>query len=233
MKRTLLLTLVLISGLLSFGQQAPGNHLRDSTATDTLREVIIKAYEQNRKISEVAAPVGWVGSAQLTRFNNMSLVSAVNTVPGVRMEERSPASYRLNFRGSTLRSPFGVRNVKVYLNGIPFTDPGGNTYLNQLSLYHVQSMEIIKGPAGSLYGAGTGGAVLIRSQPETWQPGFTAGYILGSYNMSNFNAQIRLGENETRNIITYAHQSCDGYRDHTAMRRDLLSWETVLKSTEK
>ncbi|PWT73160.1 MAG: TonB-dependent receptor [Bacteroidetes bacterium] len=233
MKRTILLTSLLFSGFLSFAQTTARNNSADSSSVDTLREVIIRAFEQNRKISEVAAPIGWVGPAQLTRFNNMSLLSAVNTIPGVRMEERSPASYRLNFRGSTLRSPFGVRNVKVYLNGIPFTDPGGNTYLNQLSFYHVQSLEIVKGPASSLYGAGTGGAVLIRSQPETWQPGFSAGYIFGSYNMSNFNAQIRLGGDETRNIITYAHQNCDGYRDHTNMRRDLLSWETQLKSTAK
>jgi iron complex outermembrane receptor protein len=49
------------------------------------------------------------------------------------MEERSPGSYRLNIRGSSLRSPFGVRNVKIYYNNIPFTDPGGNTYLNSLA----------------------------------------------------------------------------------------------------
>ena len=72
------------------------------------------------------------------------------------MEERSPASYRMNIRGSTLRSPFGVRNVKVYLDDIPFTDAGGNTYLNQLSYYNFNSIEVLKGPGGSLYGAGTG-----------------------------------------------------------------------------
>ena len=60
------------------------------------------------------------------------------------MDERSPGSYRLNIRGSSLRSPFGVRNVKIYYDGIPFTDPGGNTYLNQLGFYNIQSVEILK-----------------------------------------------------------------------------------------
>ena len=73
------------------------------------------------------------------------------------MEERSPGSYRMNIRGSTLRSPFGVRNVKIYWDEIPFTDAGGNTYLNQLSYYNFNSLEVIKGPGGSVYGAGTGG----------------------------------------------------------------------------
>ena len=86
----------------------------------------------------------------LERFSPTSLVSAVNTTPGVRMEERSPGSYRFNIRGSSLRSPFGVRNVKVYFNDIPITDPGGHTYLNQLGYYNFNSIEIIKGPGNHL-----------------------------------------------------------------------------------
>jgi iron complex outermembrane recepter protein len=90
----------------------------------TLEDVVVKGYEQNRKLKETAGPVSLIDQKQLHRFGNGSIMSAMNSVPGVRMEERSPGSYRLNFRGSSLRSPFGVRNVKVYLDDIPFTDPG-------------------------------------------------------------------------------------------------------------
>ena len=124
-----------------------------------MQTVIVKGYEQNRQLKEVSAAINVINTAQLQRYNNMSLLPALNATPGVHMEERSPGSYRLNIRGSTLRSPFGVRNVKVYWNGIPFTDPGGNTYLNQLGFYNATSIEVLKGPASSLYGAGTGGAV--------------------------------------------------------------------------
>ena len=79
------------------------------------------------------------------------------------MEERSPGSFRLAIRGSSLRSPFGVRNVKVYWNGIPFTDAGGNTYLNLFDFNSIANIEVIKGPGGSMYGAGTGGVVLLES----------------------------------------------------------------------
>jgi len=230
MKKFLLLTACLPVALLSLAQTI--SHSEDSSESKTLQEVIVRAYEQNRKLAEVAAPIGLVGQTQLKRFNNTSLLPAVNTIPGVRMEERSPGSYRLNFRGSTLRSPFGVRNVKIYLNGIPFTDPGGNTYLNQLAYYSVQSMEIIKGPASSLYGAGTGGAMLIRTQPDKWQPGVSAGYVYGSYNLNNLNAQVRLGKEENQNTFSYTHQASDGYRNHTSMRRDIINWETLLKSSE-
>ncbi|MEP6749790.1 MAG: Plug domain-containing protein, partial [Bacteroidota bacterium] len=100
---------------------------QDETSADSsslLETVTVKAFEQHKQLKEVSAAVVLINKAQLDRFSNISLVPAVNSVPGVRMEERSPGSYRINIRGSTLRSPFGVRNVKVYWNDIPFTDAG-------------------------------------------------------------------------------------------------------------
>ena len=143
MKRIALLTAFVFFSASLFSQSA--NPSLDSSDVKTLNEVVIKAYEQNRKLIDIAAPVAFTGQAQLNRFSNMSILPALNINPGVSMEERSPGSYRLNIRGSSLRSPFGVRDVKIYLNDIPLTDPSGNTYLNQLSFYNFQSAEIIKG----------------------------------------------------------------------------------------
>jgi iron complex outermembrane receptor protein len=205
----------------------------DTVEEKLLQEVVVQAYEQNRRLADVPVAVGVITTAEWNRYNKMSIVPAMNSIPGVRMEERSPGSYRLSFRGSTLRSPFGVRNVKVYLNGIPFTDPGGNTYLTQLAPFDMYSLELIKGPAGSLYGASTGGALLIKSRPNSWQPGFTADYSYGSFNSNTINAQVRLGNENGGNIINYSHQTSDGYRNHTNLRRDILTWESMLKNNER
>lgn len=211
----------------------PREFLADSSNSRPLQEVIVKAYEQNRKLSEVGASIGLVGKSSLMRFGNTSVLPALNTIPGVRMEERSPGSYRLNIRGSTLRSPFGVRDVEIYWNEIPLTDPGGNTYLNQLGFYNFQSLEIIKGPAGSLYGAGIGGALLINSMPAVWQKGVSADYAGGSYHTNSINLNWQAGDSDHRNILSYSHQTSDGYRVQTKMRRDIASWETFLKASEK
>ena len=207
--------------------------LTDSSDTKPLNEVVVKAYEQNRKLTDVGAPVNIVSKASLNRFGNGSILQALNTNPGVRMEERSPGSYRLNIRGSSLRSPFGVRDIKIYWNEIPLTDPGGNTYLNQLGFYNFQSLEIIKGTAGSLYGAGIGGAVLINSMPSVWEKGVSVDYSGGSYNTNNINVNLRAGDNDHRNSFAYSHQTSDGYRQQTQMRRDIASWETQIKTSEK
>ena len=113
----------------------------------TLPEVQIKAFEQNKTTMRIPASINIINRQTLNLYGSASIVTAVNTMPGVRMEERSPGSYRFNIRGSSLRSPFGVRNVKVYYNDIPITDPGGQTYLNELGYYNINSIEIIKGPA--------------------------------------------------------------------------------------
>jgi iron complex outermembrane receptor protein len=222
-----IITLLLVVNSL----MAQQNPQKDSAKT--LQSVTIKAFEQNRQLKEVSGAINYIGKPQLERFSNTSLLPALNTTPGVHMEERSPGSYRLNVRGSTLRSPFGVRNIKVYWNGLPFTDPGGNTYLNLLSYYNINSLEVIKGPAGSLYGAGTGGAILINSQPDTWTSGADVSYLYGSFNLHSVNAQVRLGSDERRNAFGFSHQSSNGYRDHTNMDRKVATWETQLKVNDK
>ena len=230
MKNWLFGALLMIS-IIGKGQDS--TRIPDSVDRKSLQEVVVQAYEQNRRLADVPVAVGVITTAEWNRYSKMSIVPAMNSVPGVRMEERSPGSYRLSFRGSTLRSPFGVRNVKVYLDGIPFTDPGGNTYLTQLAPFDMYSLELIKGPAGSLYGAATGGALLIKSRPDSWLPGFTAEYSHGSFNTNNVNAQVRLGDQNAGNIINYSHQTSDGYRDHTDLRRDIATWESMLKNTSR
>ncbi len=202
-------------------------------SSKVLGEVVIKAFEQNKRLKEITAAVNYISQAQLDRFNNTSILPAFNTTPGARMEERSPGSYRMNIRGSTLRSPFGVRNVKIYWDDLPLTDPGGNTYLNQLAYYNFNSIEIIKGPGSSLYGSGSGGVILINSLTDNWTQGADANYITGSYNLQNINAQVRLGQEDHRNLFSYTHQTSDGYRDHTRMRRDVVNWQTSIKANER
>lgn len=189
--------------------------------TRLLQAVVVQAYATERSVMEVPASVGTVNREQLERFSNTSLLPAVNMIPGVRMEERSPGSYRFSIRGSLLRSPFGVRNVKVYWNGLPLTDGGGNTYLNLLDFDAVGSIEIIKGPGGSLYGAGTGGVVLLNSLALN-RNSFGAGAVVGSFGLQRFHADAQLKRDDFGFRIQAAHHESAGYREQTGMRRDAV-----------
>jgi len=197
-----------------------------------LPDIQIRAFEQNRSEVNVPASINVVNKRTFNLFSPASIVQAVNTTPGVRMEERSPGSYRFNIRGSSLRSLFGVRNVKVYYNDVPITDPGGQTYLNQLGYYNFNSLEIIKGPGSSLYGAGTGGVLLIGSMDQNEQAGITTEYSTGSYNLQNIYAAISTGSQKLVSRASYQHQQSDGYRAHTAMQKDVQSWTGLFKMSE-
>lgn len=200
--------------------------------TVKLEPVLVQAYATGKPIIEVPAAIGYLSQANLTRFSNTSILPAVNTIPGVRMEERSPGSYRFSIRGSLLRSPFGVRNVKVYWKGLPLTDGGGNTYLNLLDFNSIGSIEIIKGPGGSLYGAGTGGVVLLKS-PAVKYTGFEASGLMGSFGLGRFNISGQLHTAKVNARINYSRQSYDGYRDQTAMRRDAFNTDITFQLNSK
>lgn len=205
---------------------------QEADSSRVLQEVTVRAFGQYRKLSKAGVPVRIIDENNGDLNNKSSLLNSFNTIAGVRMEERSPGSYRINIRGSSLRSPFGVRNVKVYWNDIPVTDPGGNTYFNQFAWNNFSSLEIFKGPASSLYGAGTGGLVLVNNL-DRWQQGISFDYVTGSYNLQNLFASVRFGKDGNMNQLTYAHNQSEGYRDNSAMRRDNFSWTSQLKISEK
>jgi iron complex outermembrane recepter protein len=205
---------------------------QETDSSKTLNEVVITAFEQNSIINS-GSIVKVLSTQNADRDNKTSLVNAFNTIAGARMEERSPGSYRINIRGSSLRSPFGVRNVKVYWNDIPVTDPGGNTYFNQFAFNNFAAIEMFKGPASSMYGAGTGGLLLMHSLDNSWQPGATAEYVTGSYGLHNILLSARAGQNNNRTQVTYAHTQSDGYRDHTNTKRDNLSFVSRYHFSDK
>jgi iron complex outermembrane receptor protein len=222
----LILGLSLSSGLLS--QQT--DSLEQIVATHApLQEVTVKAFSSRLLWKAVPAAVAVITGKDMTRFGNVSLVPVFNTVPGVRMEERSPASYRLSIRGSLLRSPFGVRNIKVYWNDIPLTDGGGNTYINLVDIDQLTGAEVIKGPAASVYGAGTGGAVLLQSGPIypllNAKNNFTAGLTGGSFGLIKEQFGWDHSSKDFTSSLQQSHLQSDGYREQSASRRDAVKWQ--------
>jgi iron complex outermembrane recepter protein len=200
--------------------------------TVKLETVLIQAYATDKPIIEVPASVGYLDATNFQRFSNTSILPAVNTIPGVRMEERSPGSYRFSIRGSLLRSPFGVRNVKAYWNGLPLTDGGGNTYLNLLDFDAVGSMEVIKGPGGSLYGAGTGGVLLLKT-PSIRKNQIEVSGVTGSYGLRRFNVTGQLHQENLNIRLNYGRLSYDGYREQTTMQRDALNADITYQLNDK
>jgi iron complex outermembrane receptor protein len=202
-------------------------HAQDSAHAE-LHEVTVTAYASGT-LGQTAAAVNLIRGSDLDRDAGTSLVRTISYIPGVTMEERSPGSFRLNIRGSSLRAPFGVRNVKVYYNDIPFTDPGGTTYLNALGIHDINSLEIIKGPGSSFYGAGTGGVLLVSSFQSADSNNIWLRYALGSYGLQQAFAGLKQGKLK----LGYHFQQSNGYREHSAMKKHLITTSVSLIDAEK
>ena len=188
----------------------------------TTAGVTVYAFAQHNTILYTAAAVSLLNKNDLQRNGASSFVTAMNTVAGIRTDERSPGSYRISIRGNLLRSTFGVRNVKVYLNGLPYTDASGNTYFNELALNSIDNMEIIKGPGGSMYGAGTGGVILLNNDPA--QKNSTVQITGGSYGSLSASGKYYTGNKKIKQSLSFSHDRSDGYRNQSAMRRDAAGY---------
>src|SRR5690606_7769456 len=128
-------------------------------------------------------------------------------------------SYRLAMRGSMIRSPFGVRNIKIYMDEFPLTDAGGNTYLNLIDPNSIQSIHVIKGPDGSLYGANSGGIIRMQSKGfDVLTNQITLSLNSGYFHLFQDKSSIqrKLKDNYSFSIA-HSFIESDGYRDHSAL----------------
>lgn len=167
-------------------------------------------------LADSTRSVGTLYKRDLEHYQTQSLVSAFNSVPGVQMDERSPGSYRLSIRGSLLRSPFGVRNVKIYINDYFLTDAGGNSYLNLIDAESVEQIEIFKGPASSTFGANTGGAISVNLNSTNKAKMTLLG---GSFGLVHVHAGMNIVKKNFSFQVDQAVQRSDGYRAQSGLNR--------------
>ncbi|MFD2201646.1 TonB-dependent receptor domain-containing protein [Shivajiella indica] len=204
-----------------------------SPILNPLGEVLVVGFESERPLIHQAGAISKVFESDLYRFNENSILSAFNTKPGIRIEQRALASYRISIRGSSLRSPFGVRNVKVYWNDIPFTSPDGTTALNILDLSNIQNTEIIKGPAGSIYGAGNGGVISFESRKRVEENYLSSDVGFGDFGLFRYRIGIdqKIGNGGIN--VSYVDQKSDGYREHNAVDRKVFQLALHTNPSEK
>ncbi len=191
---------------------------QDTLISSTLKEVVVTSYFKAEQQFYQPASSVVIDSLALNNSRDKSLLHLANLNPGIRMEERSPGSFRFSIRGSLLRSPFGIRNVKFYFNEFPLTDAGGNTYLNLFDHSLFSGIEILKGPDGSIFGANSGGVVKLLHSPSDDIISVKMRINSGSY--GEIYQSVRTDINLKKHQITFfeSYRRNDGYRMNSAIR---------------
>ncbi|RVU25543.1 hypothetical protein EOJ36_03760 [Sandaracinomonas limnophila] len=200
-----------------------------NTSTE-LPDVVVHSFEKNRKKLSNPDAISHLDSLQLRINSGTSFVNVFNAITGVKMEERSPGSYRLAIRGSSLRAPFGVRNVKIYWNNISLTDAGNNTYFQLFEPDFFHQATISKGPSGGLYGAGTGGTMqlnsIINNSPfDKLRDRLTINNSYNSLGGNKHTFDLNFGNKSIQNRVYVSYRNQKGYREQSDMEKTFLSFQ--------
>ena len=155
--------------------------------------VEIKALKATHNLVEAPIAVSILDSTKIhTGKPGLSLQESLNYVPGVFVQ--NPYNYsqdaRISIRGFGARSPWGIRGLKIIVDGIPATFVDGLSQLEHLDLNLVKSIELIRGPTGSLYGNAAGGLLIISTKESNASPFFNSNTITGAYGLLKQNTSI-------------------------------------------
>lgn len=221
MARTLILILswaTLGSGLQA-QREAADTSKPDSLKPVVLEPVIVSVTRHPATLSQVPFAVGVVEREEIVRGRaTIALDEALSTVPGLLVANRYNPSQddRIAIRGFGVRSAFGVRGVKILLDGIPQTLPDGQAQLNNIDLANVTRVEILRGPASALYGNASGGVISLYTDrsPPTRLAGETR-LVTGSYELFKWqgNASAPLGRGALS--LSASQTAWRGYREHS------------------
>lgn len=203
-------------------------------ASSNLDQIIIEESPIQRQI---AAPLQKIIPEQLQRDNGLSVRPALNRVSGVHMHSGALNTNRITIRGIGNRSPFGTAKIRAYFNDIPLTSGVGETTIEDLDLSLLQQVEVWKGPTASVYGAGLGGMIHLKSwgQSQGEPSSISTAYLGGSFGLSRSVSQLKYQspDEKVQLHINANFTHSDGYRENNEYDRSSFTALGQMKANEK
>jgi iron complex outermembrane receptor protein len=191
-----------------------------------LEEIVVTATLLQRTLDKTPAAVSVVteDDIQLAR-QQLALDEALSRVPGLFMQNRYnfAQDLRLSVRGFGARGQFGIRGVKVLVDGIPETLPDGLGSVDSIDLGATSQIEVIRGPSSALYGNASGGVISLTSEGGREVPQAELRVSAGGYGFEK--SQLKFGgETERLNyLVSVSDQEIDGYRAQSRYENKLLT----------
>ncbi|MCI3951865.1 MAG: TonB-dependent receptor [Burkholderiales bacterium] len=196
-------------------------HAQDPPAV--LPEVTVSATRVEHESFDLPVSIDAI-SARVIREDNpqVNLSEALNRVPGMVVQNRQnyAQDLQISSRGFGSRASFGVRGLRLIADGIPATMPDGQGQAASFNLSSAQRIEVMRGPFSTLYGNASGGVIQIFTADGPPEPTLSGGLYAGSYDTTKFGLQYGGTRGPFNYLIDASRFDTDGYREHSAARRD-------------
>lgn len=211
----------------------------DSARTDSLRRArlpdlevrVTRAAEDPRRLPRAVGTLGLdaIRRAQLT----VGIDEALSRLPGVVVLNRYNYSLdqRVSLRGAGSRANFGLRGVKVLIDGVPQTLPDGQSQLSNLDLGVVDRVEVLTGSAGALYGNASGGVIAFGTERPLLPFAERVRVTAGAFGTTKWQSVTSARRGRTSGLVSISRFATDGFRQHGgAETRELVAKGDVVLS---
>lgn len=161
----------------------------------------------------------------------VNLSESLGAVPGLQVQNRQnyAQDLQLSIRGFSSRSTYGVRGLRIYVDGIPATMPDGQGQTSNIDIGSVDTIEVLRGPFSALYGNSSGGVINVTSQTGTQPPTVEASSYYGSFGTWHYGMKATgaVGDGSHAGDVDYTVSTnrftTHGYRDHSGARKNLAN----------
>ncbi len=161
----------------------------------------------------------------------VNLSESLGAVPGLQVQNRQnyAQDLQLSIRGFGSRSTYGVRGLRIYVDGIPVTMPDGQGQTSNIDIGSVDTIEVLRGPFSALYGNSSGGVINVTSQTGTQPPTVEASSYYGSFGTWHYGMKATgaVGDGSHAGDVDYTVSTnrftTHGYRDHSGARKNLAN----------
>ncbi|HBX9860009.1 TonB-dependent receptor PqqU [Klebsiella pneumoniae] len=161
----------------------------------------------------------------------VNLSVSLGAVPGLQVQNRQnyAQDLQLSIRGFGSRSTYGVRGLRIYVDGIPATMPDGQGQTSNIDIGSVDTIEVLRGPFSALYGNSSGGVINVTSQTGTQPPTVEASSYYGSFGTWHYGMKATgaVGDGSHAGDVDYTVSTnrftTHGYRDHSGARKNLAN----------
>ncbi|RFA25855.1 hypothetical protein CAI21_18030 [Alkalilimnicola ehrlichii] len=217
---------ILLAASIGLGVVAMAGGQAEATESQRLEPIEISSSRLTRDWLETPASVSVVHAEQIHEGRqHLQLDETLNRVPGVHAQNRYnfAQNLRISMRGFGARAPFGIRGVHILLDGFAETLPDGQSQTDIVDLESVERIEVIRGPASTLYGNAAGGVLAITTLNEPAAPYVELRSTVGSDDFLRYGLRAGGRSGALSTHVSVWDLSYEGYRSQSRVEKRLLN----------